>query len=65
MFTIKEVWDQVCSLKIYFLTSAVASGRPLPLGKVSLVSDEILMSYLFFIPSTCPKHDVINFINFD
>ena len=31
LFTIKEVWDQVCSPENQFLTSAVANGHPLPL----------------------------------
>ena len=43
MFTIKEVWDRVCSPENQFLISAVANGRPLPLRKVSLGSDEVLM----------------------
>ena len=44
MFTIEEVWDQVCSLENQF-----ANGRPLPLRKVSLGSNEVLMSYYLFI----------------
>ena len=41
MFTIKEVWDQVCSpINQFFLTSIVANGCPLSLCKVSLGSDE-------------------------
>ena len=40
------------SKKINFLTSAVANGCPLPLGKVSLGSDEVLMSYYLFIFSS-------------
>ena len=31
MFTIKEVWDQVCSPENQFLTTTVENGRPLPL----------------------------------
>ena len=31
MFTIKEVWDQVCSPENQFLASAVANDRSLPL----------------------------------
>ena len=34
----------------------------------ALGSDKFLMSYylfIFFIPSTCPAHDVTNFIDFD
>ena len=34
MFTIKEVWDQVCRPENQFLASAVANGPPLPLSKV-------------------------------
>ena len=52
MFTIKEVWDQVYSPENQFLTSAVANGHPLPLWKVSLGSDEVLMSYYLFIYSS-------------
>ena len=51
MFTIKEVWDRVCSPENQFLT-AVANGRPLPLRKVSLGSDEVLMCYYLFIFSS-------------
>ena len=38
--------------KVNFLTSTVANGRPLPLWKVSLGSDELLMSYYLFIFSS-------------
>ena len=38
--------------KITFLASTVANGRPLPLRKVSLSSDELLMSYYLFIFSS-------------
>ena len=52
MFTIKEVWDGVCSPENHFLTSAVANGRPLPPLKASFGSDEVLMSYYLFIFSS-------------
>ena len=54
--------------KFNFLISAIANGRPLPLLKVSLGSDEVLMCYylfIFFTPPICPAHDVTNFIDFD
>ena len=65
---IKRSGTEHAAQKINFLTSTVANGSPLPLWKVSLDSDELLMSYylfIFFIPSTCPAHDMTNFINFD
>ena len=53
---------------VNFLTSPVANGRPLPPVKSFTwfwwVTDELLPIYCF-IPSTCPAHDVTNFIDFD
>ena len=51
MFTIKEVWDQVCSPENQFLSPTIVNGRPRPLWKVLLGSDEVLMSYYLFICS--------------
>ena len=49
---LKRFGTKYAAQKINFLTSAVANGRPLPLGKVSLGSDEVLMSYYLFIFSS-------------
>ena len=65
---LKRYGTEHAAQKIDFLTSTVANGPPLPLWKVSLDSEELLMScylFIFFIPSTCPAHDVTNFIDFD
>ena len=65
---LKRSGTKYAAQKINFLTSVVANGRPFPLWKVSLGSDEVLMSLLpiyFFIPSACPAQDVTNFIDFD
>ena len=49
---LKRPETKYAAQKINFLTSAVANDLPLPLWKVSLGSDELLMSltYLFFHP---------------
>ena len=52
MFTVKEVWDRVCSPENQFLKLAVANGRTLLLRKDSLGSDEVLKSYYLFIFSS-------------
>ena len=54
MFTIRAIWDRVSSPENQFsnVTSAVANGSPLSLRKVSLGSDEVLMSYYLFIFSS-------------
>ena len=49
MFTIKGLGLSKQPRKSIFLTSAVANGRTLPLRKVSLGSDEVLMSYYLFV----------------
>ena len=46
---LKRSWTEYAAQKINFLTSTVANGRPLPLWKVSLGSEELLMSYYLFI----------------
>ena len=57
--------------KINFLTSAVANGRPLPLWKVSLGSNEVLMSYYLFIFSShqhvqyMTSQNLLSLIDFD
>ena len=57
--------------KINFLISAVANGRPLPLWKVSLGSDEVLMCYYLFIFSShqyvqyMTSHILLILIDFD
>ena len=45
----KRSETKYASQKINFLASAVANGRSLPLWKVSLGSDQVLMSYYLFI----------------
>ena len=71
MFIIKDVWDQVSSLENQFLTSAVENGCLLPLRKVSLGSDEALMSYYLFIFSFhqhvqyMTSQNLLIFIDFD
>ena len=49
---LKRSGTEYAAQKITFLTSAVVKGRPLPLWKVSLGSDEVLMSYCLFIFSS-------------
>ena len=49
---LKRSGTEYAAEKINFLTSAVANGRPLPLWKVSLGSDEVLMCYYLFIFSS-------------
>ena len=50
---LKRSGTEYAAQKIKFLTSAVADGeRPLHLWKVSLGSDEVLMSYYLFISSS-------------
>ena len=49
---LKRSGTKYTAQKINFLTSAVANGHPLPLWKVSLGSDEVLMSYYLFIFSS-------------
>ena len=46
---LKRSGTEYAAQKINFLISAVANGRPLPLWKVSLASDEVLMCYYLFI----------------
>ena len=66
-FQLRRSGTKYAAQKINFLTSTVANGRPLPIWKVSHGSDKFLMSYylFIFIPSTCPAHEVTNFIDFD
>ena len=52
MFTIKGLGLSKQPIKSIFLTSAVANGHTLPLWKVSLGSDEVLMSYYLFVVSS-------------
>ena len=59
----KRSGTEYAAQKVNFLTS-VAKDRPPPLSKVSLGSYELL-PFHFFITSTCPAHDVTNFIDFD
>ena len=49
---LKRSGTKYAAQKINFLTSAIANGRTLPLWKVSLGSDEVLMSYWLFIFSS-------------
>ena len=49
---LKRSGTKYAAQKITFLTSAVANDRPLSLLKVSLGSDEVLMSYYLFIFSS-------------
>ena len=49
---LKRSGTEYAAQKINFLISAVANGRPLPLWKVSLGSDEVLMCYYLFIFSS-------------
>ena len=49
---LKRSGTKYAAQKINFLRSAVGNGRPLPLWKVSLGSDEVLMSYYLFIFSS-------------
>ena len=49
---LKRSGTKYAAQKINFLTSAVANGRSLPLWKVSLGSDQVLMSYYLFIFSS-------------
>ena len=49
---LKRSGTEHAAQKINFLTSTVANGRPLPLWKVSLGSDQLLMSYYLFIFSS-------------
>ena len=68
MFTVKEVWDRVCSPENQFFNISSCKWP----NTSSLKSftwfwrgiEELLPIY-FFIPSTCPTHDVTNFIDFD
>ena len=46
---LKRSGTEYAAQKINFSMSAVANGRPLPLWKVSLSSDEVLMCYYLFI----------------
>ena len=52
MDLLKRSGTEFAAQKINFLTSAVANGRSLPLGKVSVGSDDLLMSYYLFISSS-------------
>ena len=49
---LKRSGTEQTAQKINFLTSAVANGHPLPLRRVSLCSDEVLMSYYLLIFSS-------------
>ena len=49
---LKRFGTEHAAQKINFLTPTVANGRPLPLRKVSLGYDELLMSYYLFIFSS-------------
>ena len=49
---LKRSGTEHATQKINLLTSTVANGRPLPLWKVLLDSDELLMSYYLFIDSS-------------
>ena len=68
MFTVKEVWDRVCSPENQSFNINSCKG----LYTSSLKSfawfrrgiEELLPIY-FFILSTCPAHDVTYFIDFD
>ena len=65
---LKRSGTEYAAQKINFLMLAVANGRTLLLWKVLLGSEEVLKVLLpiyFFILSTCPAHDVTNFIDFD
>ena len=46
---LKRSGTEYAAQKINFLVSAVANGRLLPLRKVSLGSEEVLMCYYLFI----------------
>ena len=50
---LKRSGTKYAAQKINFLASAVANDRSLPLWKVSLGSDQVLMSYYLFI---CSSH---------
>ena len=52
---LKRSGTKYAAQKINFLASAVVYGRPLPLWKVSLGSDKVLMSYYPYIFS-CHQH---------
>ena len=45
---LKRSGTEYAAQKINFLIPAVADGRPFPLWKVSLGSDEVLMCYYLF-----------------
>ena len=68
---LKRSGTEYAAQKINFLTSAVANGRPLPLWKVSLGSDEVLMSNYLFIFSShqhvqyMTSQNLLIFIDFD
>ena len=49
---LKRSGTEYAAQKINFLTSAVANGGSVPLWKVSLGSNEVLMSYYLFIFSS-------------
>ena len=55
---LKRSGTEYAAQKINFLIPAVANGRPLPLWKVSLGSDEVLMCYYLFSFSShqCVQH---------
>ena len=68
MFTVKEVWDRVCSPENQFLNIGSCEW-PYTSSLKSFIwfrqGIEELLPLYFFIPSTCPAHDVTNFIDFD
>ena len=68
MFTIEEVWDQVCSPENQFFNinscKWPSTSSPKSFTWFRRGIDELLPIY-FFIPSACPAHDVTNFIDVD
>ena len=64
MFTIKKVWDRVCGPENQFFDINSCKWLSTSSLKVSAGPDEVLPIYLL-IPSTCPAHDVTNFIDSD
>ena len=69
MFTIKEVWDRVCSPENQFFNINSCEWPSTSCLKSFTwfwqVLDESLSIYFFIPASTCPAHDVTNFIVFD
>ena len=67
MFTVKEVWNRVCSPENQFLMLTVAMAVHFLSDKFHFGSDDDdeLLPIYFFIPSTCPAHNVTILIDFD